>query len=405
MCHWIKRNRQTRNEMIDKNSINALRLKHEIVGVSMALQTRVGDIHTLQLGDAIKHEASVQADTYFQVASLSKTVGSLFAMTYFESQGIALSAPVNALLDKAGATIRLKDDKFQSEVTLDHLMSHRALNMHYVQGIPLGEPMPRVRDLLDGDTDHGYPPVEVLSEPGSEFHYSGAGFLMLQHLLEELEGCNTTWLTKAFLEDLGSPAFTFDVTGAGLQVAHGYDDDNKMIKGTRKQFPEFAAGGLATPSGMLQILTHLGHAYQSKSGSGPISHETAMRMLSGRDLGSVEFMGAKIGLGTFVVRGGANKFMTHHGANDGFRALYLYCFDGPDAGMGWVIFANGDNNAMRFVAEATQVVLRKLKLEGIDTSKFKADCNINDVPEEAKVNIGYKSMIFSAFENGYKYKM
>ena len=58
-------------------------------------------------------------------------------------------------------------------------------------------------------------------------------------------------------------------------------------------------------------------------------------MLDGAvDLGAVDFMRASIGLGVFVARAGANRLMLHQAANDGFRGVYVVCFDGPDAADG-----------------------------------------------------------------------
>ena len=43
--------------------------------------------------------------------------------------------------------------------------------------------------------------------------------------------------------------------------------------------------------------------------------------------------------------------MLHQAANDGFRGLFLVCFDGPSAAngpRGLVVLSNGDNDAMLF---------------------------------------------------------
>jgi hypothetical protein len=49
--------------------------------------------------------------------------------------------------------------------------------------------------------------------------------------------------------------------------------------------------------------------------------------------------------------------MLHQAANDGFRGVYMLCFDGPDAGKGFVILSNGDNPAVRFQAELARKLL------------------------------------------------
>ena len=72
----------------------------------------------------------------------------------------------------------------------------------------------------------------------------------------------------------------------------------------RLKFPSFAAGGLCTPSALLNFLLHLTIAYNTPGGkSGAISHATARLMLGEESLvdkGSVEFMRAKVCMNTFI---------------------------------------------------------------------------------------------------------
>ena len=42
------------------------------------------------------------------------------------------------------------------------------------------------------------------------------------------------------------------------------------------------------------------------------------------------FFRTKIGMGVFVAKAGPNRIMLHQAANDGFRGVYMMCFDGPD---------------------------------------------------------------------------
>ena len=94
---------------------------------------------------------------------------------------------MNDLLKDCKSEVRLRhatNTKWGDEVNLFHCMSHCALNMHYVNGVPLHDEMPNIKEFLLGNERYGYPPVAVLGEPGIEFHYSGAGFLVLQHLIE-----------------------------------------------------------------------------------------------------------------------------------------------------------------------------------------------------------------------------
>ena len=38
-----------------------------------------------------------------------------------------------------------------------------------------------------------------------------------------------------------------------------------------------------------------------------------------------------------MARAGENRVMLHQAANDGYRGVYMVCFDGPDRGKGIVV--------------------------------------------------------------------
>jgi hypothetical protein len=57
-------------------------------------------------------------------------------------------------------------------------------------------------------------------------------------------------------------------------------------------------------------------------------------------------MNCEVGLGLFVLTAGESRYMVHQAANDGFRGVYVVCFDGPEytrrnGPSGFVCLANG----------------------------------------------------------------
>ena len=381
---------------LDKD-FDALFKKHQIKGASIAISTGADLIQSITLGNEINTK------TWFEIASLSKTIGSCFALEYFKEKNISLNTSVNALLAKTTSSFRLKSlDETHPEwaelVTIAHLMSHTALNMHYVNGVPANEKMPPISDFLNGNKKYNYPSVGVINEPGKKFQYSGGGFLVLEHLLESLEGKTLTQMTAPFLEKLGMKNFSFNQeTLSGVSYAHGYTTDGSEIVGTRKMFPALAAGAMGTSFDMTFFLQHLTRAYHQKTGSAGISHDTAVTMLYGKDLGCQSFMGCNIGLGIFIAEAGRNRLAIHQGANDGFRSLYIHCFDGPSMGLGMTILCNGELNGVLFNSEIAQLLLTYLNIEGIDIQEFKSNFDLKNIPQEEIVNIGYKNLIFKAF--------
>lgn len=394
------------DNLMDK--IKNILKKHNVSGASICIQRKAEYKQNIALGN-IWEDQPTDEHSFFEIASLSKTIGSCFAIEYFSKKGISLEAKVNDLFKQCDSAFRLKSSNSTingDDVRLRDLMSHCALNMHYVNGIPLDEEMLLPNEFLHGNEKYDYPPVDVINTPGKIFKYSGAGFLVLEHLIESFENRHGKFaeIIQPFLNSLGvSKMITFEHKpnpNMGFQVAHGYDDNGKKIKGTRLMFPSIAAGALGTPNGMMQVLDKIAKAYQNVDGEGPISHNTACSMLLGTDKGCLDFMGCQMGVGVFVGEAGPNRFTIHQGANDGFRSVFLHCFDGPDMGTGIVCFANGDNRAMFSIAEILQQLLIELKLEGIDISNYQKHSllNTDNIPQEQIVNLGYKNLVFSAFQ-------
>lgn len=382
----------TRKRMIEhpldntRNKINDLLEKHKIVGASVSINA-FDQTQTLSFGERRKGEGHVQSDTLFEIASLSKPLAAAYCLEFFKKNNITLDSSVNSVFEKAGASFRLDSDA----VTLEHLLNHTALNGHYVQGHPVNKPIPSWPDLLKD--------VKVLNEPGKRFSYSGGGFLVLEHLIECLTKKTIQEISYSFFADMGLKNLTFNLKNIpGKNYACGYFDGQKEVPGTRLQFPAFAAGGLGSSADMAQFLVHLTRAYHNLEGSGSISHDTAGLMLHGRDRGSVEFMGAMMGLGIFIAEAGENRLVIHQGANEGFRALFMHCYAGPDKGLGFVVFANGDNGAVPFIAEVAQELIKTLNLSGISYDKFHTEFDPKKFSQEQIVNRGYKALIFDAFQ-------
>lgn len=368
------------NQLNDK--INKAQSIHKIKAAQIAL-CHSGNFQDFAVGEATKK-------TYFELASLSKTIASAFCIDFFWKQGISLTTRVNELLSRTSSTFRLKtinngDPAWADEVELTHLMNHNALNMHYVKGYPVSSPMPKTESLLHD--------VGVINRPGSKFQYSGGGFLVLEHLIEALSGKTIFELTTDYLQDFTFRQELLD----GIDYAKGYDAHGNLIEGSRLMFPAFAAGASGTSKAMLSFLKHFEKAYQSIEGSGPLSHDVAREMLLSSDNGCRRFMGCEMGLGVFVAFAGDNKLIIHQGANDGFRALFLHCVEGPDQGKGFVIQSSGELNAVLFISEVAQLLLREMNFSGIDFEEFKGDFKTDNLSQEEIVNIGYKNLIFDAF--------
>jgi len=265
----------------------------------------------------------------------------------------------------------------------------------------------------------GYASLDLIKRPGTKFQYSGGGFLVLQHLLEVMEGKPIAEIMAPFLAASGATVelgLSFSQRLPGKHYAVGYKAEGAgPVEDSRLMFPPLAAGGLGTAAAMADWLRQLAVAYKEAEGCGPIAHSTAVQMLTpGPDRGSEAFMRALMGLGVFVFEAAApgqaaSKWMLHQAANDGFRGLYLVCFDGPDAAdgpRGVVVFSNSDNNAMFLNCAVTRLLLQSPlafspPLQCLDWSLTKTldGFSVEGLRQEEIVNLGIKDLVLNAFRN------
>lgn len=391
---------------MNEHPLNGLKKKFDqylkdfdIHGAQIAISHPFKHFHSIQL-TCLGEDSS--AKHLFEIASLSKTIGTALALEVFSQYNIDENSLVIDLLEEYGSSLKL-DEQFRKHLKIKHLMSHSALNMHYVNGVPLKNEMPKIEAFLNGNDQYGYESIQVLHPPATKFQYSGAGFIVLEHLVELVSKKSIKDLSEELFQKLGLLSMTFDHHEKhGYVFTDGYHSKNNKIENDRLKFPSFAAGGYATAYDMQKFMHELS---QSFDGKGEISQMTAAKMLFDKDLhsdiGSFEFMQARVGLGLFVLEAGDNRWALHQGANDGFRAIYLHCFEGEDKGKGLTIFAHGGLNAVQFISKVTQDLLKELGCSGIDFTYFDRideGFNIEGILPEEIVNQGYKYFLFNAFE-------
>lgn len=406
---------------IEKNFVAKLSESNHVVGVSSSIHFD-GTVQSVYAGHACLKSGEKMAQSHLlQCASLSKTVGTAFAIEYLKSKGIDFaSTSVNDLLLSLNSNWRIElapETKLpadtSSQVMLPMLVNHTALGMHYVYGFPITATIPTCADILNSSPialENKYQPLFLARQPGQSFSYSGGGFIVLQYIIELMEGVSVDVATREFLRrcDLeGEFFFSYDSiprTADGefdANLAHGYTDNGSEVPFL--QFPSFAAGALSTPFALGRFLTHLTTAYHNLDGSGGISQSTAKLMLDSLlDCGAMEFMGSQIGLGIFVAEAGRNRICLHQAANDGFRGTYMHCFDGPDREKGFVLLLNGDNAAVDVMCDLARFILgpQGLAMKGMDFSiiaQGNTSFDLSSTKQETIVNKALKDLVIRGF--------
>jgi CubicO group peptidase (beta-lactamase class C family) len=192
--------------------------------------------------------------TLFQVASVSKAVTAWGVMNLVEDGVVALDDPVVRHLQRWQFPA---SDEYREQVTVRHLLSHTG---GLDDGFGYGGFLPgqKVQTLeeslsLTKDSTVGEPRgVRVSRQPGSALAYSGAGYSILQLLIEERTGrVFAEYMRDSVLRPLGMSSSSFDVDtiiaeGRAEDLAPSFDRELNVHP--RRRYTAQAAVALyATP--------------------------------------------------------------------------------------------------------------------------------------------------------------
>lgn len=294
----------------------------------------------LEDGEVVKQyfgraQEGLDEHTLFPTASFSKWVTALSVMSLVESNQLDLDKPVSRYLTRW----QLPDSQFNNdEVTVRRLLSHTA---GLTDGLGFGdygaeEVIPAVEDVLRSPRASSGTDVEVAVgiEPGTEFRYSGGGYLILQLLVEEVSGVTfIEYVQRAILEPVGMSRSSFAFLGKLKNVSSSYDIDGSVAP--TFQYASPAATGFASSASDLAKLAKL--ILVGNDGV-PLKSTTieAMRKPHGFVMGSGIW-----GLGTilYVQTSDGDHVFGHDGVND--PAINSTVRMNPETSDGIVLLVSG----------------------------------------------------------------
>lgn len=159
--------------------------RYRVPGVCVGIVTR--EASDLRCYGTVRADGSRRVDgrSRFAVASVSKTFTALSVLTLAGQGRFGLDDRVEPNL----RTWRFPRGQFDgSTVTIRQLLTHTGgVGVPSYGGAVAPSPGETTQDVLDGRTP-GREPVTLIAPPGSGFHYSGGGYMVLQQLVEDLSG-------------------------------------------------------------------------------------------------------------------------------------------------------------------------------------------------------------------------
>jgi CubicO group peptidase (beta-lactamase class C family) len=279
----------------------------------------------------------VTPETLFQAASISKPVTALGTLQLVEKGILNLDSPVNDKL----VSWKVPENEFseKEKVTLRRLLTHSAgLTVSGFPGYTTSEQIPTPVQVLDGEKPANTSPVRVDMIPGSEWRYSGGGFVVTQLLVADVSGKPFQETMQAtVLAPLEMNHSTFEQPlprDKTEQAASAHLANGEVVKGMWHVYPELAAAGLwSTPSDLCRFAIELQKSVAGGSNK-VISQEMAVKMLAP----GIGNWGLGVGLGESTAE--EKRSFSHGGGNKGFICM-LFAF--VNKGQGAVVMTNSEN--------------------------------------------------------------
>lgn len=324
------------NSDSDKSTLLSRMKHHNVPGVSIVVFDNNQIVWSKGYGVANKEKnEKVTPDTIFQAASISKPVTAAGAFQMIDSGYFSLYENVNTRLVKW----QVPDNRYTKthKVTPSNIMSHTSgLSVSGFAGYNRNSDIPSIVQVLQGSSISNSDPVRVVQTPNKSESYSGGGTSVLQLLMEDTGKQPFPELMKQkVLAPLGMTNSTFDLQPtniASASIAHGYDDNGKVIEGGYHLYPEKAAAGLwTTPTDLAKFMIKLGQAYRGEDET-LLSQKSAKLMLT-------RVPGAG-GMGVGIDGKGEAFRFRHTGGNAGFSC---YAVSFANSGRGFIVMTNSDN--------------------------------------------------------------
>jgi len=244
--------------LLDKHGIHA-------VGYALIDAYKVARVKTIS--DSIVRDTS----SLFQACSLSKSITAYAVLDLVAKNTIQLDSPINIYLN----SWKISGSPYSDLVTVRH-----CLNM--TSGLCFGDPgtafagytreapIPTLSEILCGKAPATNPPVKVIFEPGTKYHYSGASYSVLQKLIEDVVKQKfETYMNDIILPKLGMNNSIFECPLSDDKhgrVMSGYKQDGMQIEGGWNNIVGAASGGLwSCPADIANFMLFITKLYAGKS--------------------------------------------------------------------------------------------------------------------------------------------
>lgn len=307
-----------------------------VVGYAVVSAAHVTHVNTL----ALTSQLPAGNASLFQAASLSKPLAAFAALNLVSKNQIQLDVPVNQQLrhwkipkDAAGYSERVTPRECLSMTSgLTYGKPGTVFG-----GYSYGQPVPTLDQLLNGLAPATNPAIRASFNPGQVYAYTGAGYMVLQKLMQEKTGrVFQTMMEQDFFPKLSMSHSSYACPlSASLRhlAIPGFDAQGQALKGGWDNIPAPASGGLwSTPTDLAHFMLVLSRSYLGQKNL-LVSKNNSQEMLTCQP-------NSLFGLGVVVKDSGTAINFRKVGYNAGYaNALLMF----PHTAQGIVVMTNSAN--------------------------------------------------------------
>lgn len=297
--------------MLTKERMSELMEKHHVSQIDMVFVNESKEMSVSRMGD------DSLEDGMFAACSLSKFVTTILILKLVENRKLSLDSPINDYF----ASFSLNDQNgMRSQVTIRQLIQHQGglVDLPNQFGTTVQRTsFPSMKEILLGTTPYYELPVFVHSQEIDTFHYSDAGYCLLQHAIEE---CMSSTFEKIMSDFIFTP-LDMKMSSYDLEIVekfgvNGIEPDESIVSAYTCFYPYPAASGLWTTASDLATLVNA------------IMTEGFLNTESRRTLFTTSSMNAEVGHGLFLNPNEPSKGFSF-GWGIGFQSILVMEKDSP----------------------------------------------------------------------------
>ncbi|MCD0469661.1 serine hydrolase [Flavobacterium sp. JAS] len=343
-----------------KNSTSAVMLQYNLKGLSVAVFENYKIIWTNQWGiKASDSDEKIDQNTAFSTASISKPITAIVCAMLEEKGLINLDDPIENYLKRW----KLPESNFTkgTKVTWKQLLSHTAgTSQGGFEDYYQGDSIPTIVESLQGKLlPRSKKPIEFLFKPGTNWEYSGGGYVIIQCALEDHLKKPLAQIVKETLLDplqlQNSTMVQPNEKGFLTNIAKVHNNKGEIIKTGIPITPQVSPSGLwSTPTDLALIAIEMQKALSGKENK--IISTTVAKKVT--DITTMDgSRGWSYGLQRSIGFGNQEWF-SHDGSNTGTGGDLLATMKN---GNGIAVLANGDKpNRLPVMCYLEKEIITKL---------------------------------------------